>query len=225
MLESMYCGDEQIEAKYLQNFSPEERVVFFRHIHRNNQYMDEYQEKLDKMIAEDSTAIFSNELATPNSSLDIKYVLNRIAANDPRDIAFTLGETDAMYLRQNPDRLALDIANAFHKNNVCKTVVLRGLGLTDRGMVPLLRALSHNQLTLLDISNNDIAEKSIQTLEHILADPNTKWERVKLGKIKLDKVQEGALAKQPKLSFEAITPLSQKIRLKWNNILSATRMR
>ncbi|MBP5344102.1 MAG: hypothetical protein J6Y85_03420 [Alphaproteobacteria bacterium] len=208
MLEDIYCGTENIEGKYLDNFSPEEIVVFLQHIKKQRRHMSEYQQKLDALIAEDSPAIFANFLTTPNSALDIKYVLNRIAANDPRDPALELSALDAV---DNPDRLALDIAKAFHNNTVCTTVILQDLGLTANGIEPLLRAFHHKHLSKLDISGNKIGE-SLPTLIHILDDPNTHWEEVRLGKIHPDPEQKEALEKHQNVSFVAVTPLTTKIR-------------
>lgn len=206
MFEAMYSGEEEIEAKYLYNFSPNEKRRFIRHIQREQKIMAEYQRKLDKLIAEDPPNIFANCLTSSNGELDIKYILNRIAANDPRDTCFELSAVDGL---KRPDWWALRIADAFRNNTVCSTVVLQNLDLTTNGIEPLLRTFRHKKLGLLDISGNKIGE-SLPTLMQILEDPNTQWEKVRLGKIPLNSEQKKSLEQHENVSFVALPP-KQKV--------------
>ena len=161
--------DHTMEERYLHNFSDKEKEVFCHQHEKWEKNMAEYKGKLYELIFSDSPAIFANYEPKPNTFLEIKYVLNRIKANDPRDTAFELRPMDKV---PNADRLALDIANAFRENTVCKKVILSGIGLTDKGAVPVLRTLRHNQLDLLDIKNNKLENNSFQTIDEILSNPN-----------------------------------------------------
>ena len=126
--------------------------------------------------------------------MEIKYVLNRIAANDPRDWSLDLTTGDDV---RNADRLALDIAKAFHNNTRCKRVIIAGIGLTDNGMIPLLRALSKKELSCVNISGNKITDKSLEVLDAILANPETKWKHVGLGEIRITPQRAESLKKHP----------------------------
>ena len=190
--------DHTVEEKFLHNFSDKEKAIFYQQHEKWDKRMAEYKGKLYEAIFSDSPAIFANYEPKANTFLEIKYVLNRIAANDPRDTAFELGPMDEVL---NADRLALDIAKFFRGNTVCKKVILSGIGLTDNGAVPVLRALRHNQLDLLDIENNKLENNSFQTIDEILSNPENKWEKVYLGKIKVTPEQQRALEKHKNLSF------------------------
>ena len=208
MLEALLSGDEQIEEKYLHNFSEGEKEAFRSHVKRSRKHMAKYQARLDALIAEDSPAIFCNDDPKPICELDVKYVLNRIAANDPRDTAFELGRGD---LIQPADWWALEIAKAFQNNTVCHRVILQDLGMTEKGLAPILHMLRRKRLSVLDIRGNKMKDP-VSLLGGVLSDPTTHWEEVRLGKIKLAPDQSKELAKYPNLSFNAVTPLSTKVR-------------
>ena len=199
--------DHTVEEKYLHNFSLEEKKRFYRHHEKWEEHIATYQSKIDELVFFNSAAIFANYEPEPNTFLEIKYILNRIAANDSRDTAFELGSMDRI---SNVDRFALDIAKAFRGNTVCKKVILNGIGLTDNGAVPVLRALRHNQLGLLDVKNNKLGNESIQTIDEILSNPETKWGKVSLGQIQTTPEQKSALERHQNLSFIAV-PQRQKI--------------
>ena len=199
--------DHTVEEKYLQNFSFEEKRSFYRQHEKWEKDMVKYNAKLHELIFSDSPAIFANYEPKPNTFLEIRYILNRIKANDPRDTAFELGPMDNI---PNADRLALDIAKAFHGNTVCKKVILSGIGLTDNGAVPVLRALRNNQLDLLDVENNKLGNESIQTIDGILSNPEHKWHRINLGPIQTTPEQKKALERHQNLSFVSVSP-KQKI--------------
>ena len=195
--------DHTIEERYLHNFSAKEKKEFYRQHRKWVQHMGKYAGKVMELICLDSPAIFANCEPEPNTFLDIKYILNRIAANDPRDTDFELGAMDPVL---DADRLALDIARAFRNNTNCKKVILNKIGLTDNGMLPILYALRTKKLDLLDIGNNKLADKSVQVLDDILSDSENKWEKVNLGKIRVNAEQKKALEKHEKLSFVPVFP-------------------
>ena len=212
--------DCTIEDRYLKNFSQKEKEIFYHQQTAKQKALNRYKEQLLNLVYSDSNAIFSNDEPKPNTALEIKYILNRIAANDPRDKSFTLGAVDSVYSVWNSDRLALDIARAFRTNTMCKTIILSDLGLTDKGMMPILRTLRQKELDTLDIRGNKISAESIETLDHILADPKTKWKRVVLGKIKLTPEQNEALSKYANLYFMSAKPLAQHLRESFGHILN-----
>ena len=114
--------DHSVEEKYLYNFSQEEKEFFYRQQKHKIDTIAKYQGKLNELMFSDSNAIFANyEPTEANTPLEIKYILNRIAANDPRDIAFELGKFDGI---KNGDAWAPYIAKALQNNAHCKTIVL-----------------------------------------------------------------------------------------------------
>lgn len=206
--------DNSVEERYLYNFSPDERRTFYHTQQKIQKHMIIYRQKLMQLLDSNSPAIFANYEPRPNSILQIKYVLNRIAANDRRDTAF---EVSAMDQIPNPDRLALDIAKAFYANTLCQTVVLHSIGLTDNGMIPILHALSSKKLSLLNIMGNKITEKSFQTLNNILEDPKTKWDHVQLGQIHVTKDLENSLKAHPNVSFKTYSPSLERLKYRFSS--------
>lgn len=196
--------DHTIEEKYLHNFSSEEKKEFYRQHEKWEKDMAKYKVKLYELMSSDSPAIFGNWEPKSNTSLEIRYVLNRIAANDPRDTSFELSLMDAI---PNADRLALDIAKAFRNNTVCKKVVLNEIGLTDNGLLPILHVLKTKQLDLLDIGSNKLTNESIHILDSLLSDPETKWGYVNLGEIQINSDQKMTLAQHKNLVFVPVTPI------------------
>ena len=208
MLEALYLGSEQVEDKYLHNFSEEEKNAFRLHIQKEQEFSERIKAELGRMIAEGCSMEF-NEHNNPRAStaLDIKYALNRIAANDPHALDFHLSTVD-MGAIGNPDRLALDIARAFRNNTNCKYVTLNSIGLTDNGMIPILHSLP-SELYKLDIAGNNITDKSVEALAGALDNPHNKWNEVNLGEVQLTSEQEKALEKHPNLYFENVKPETQ----------------
>jgi len=208
MLEALYLGSEQVEDKYLHNFSEEEKNAFRLHIQKEQEFSERIKAELGRMIAEGCSMEF-NEHNNPRAStaLDIKYALNRIAANDPRALDFHLSKVDVDAIG-NPDRLALDIARAFRNNTNCKYVILNSIGLTDNGMLPILQSLP-SELSELDIAGNNITDKSLEVLVTTMASLKNKWGEVNLGKVSLTSEQEKALEKHPNLYFENVKPETQ----------------
>jgi len=202
MLEDVLEGESPIEEKYLHNFTPTEKRRFYRRVGRSIEAMAKYQAKLNQLMFEESPALFrNNDPSGFSSAEEIKYALNRIEANDPRETTLDLGPGDEVY---PPDRLALDIAKAFRNNTLCRTIILN-MGLTANGLAPILRALHHKDLFELDIQGNEISE-SLPTLMPILDDPNTAWGKVRLGKIRLEPEQKEALEKHENVSFTVLPP-------------------
>ena len=161
--------DLTIEEKYLHNFSEAEKKRLFMSVSERRAAVAKKERQLaEKIAADDPNPFISWTIPLGHIACEIKYVLNRIAANDPKGIAFELTHGDSV---QNADRLALDIANSFRNNTVCNKVVLSHIGLTDNGMVPLLHALSGKKLYLLDIAGNQVTDKSLKVLDTILANP------------------------------------------------------
>ena len=208
MLEGLYLGSEQVEKKYLHNFSREEKKVFCLHIQKEQEFSKRIKQKLDRLMAEDCSAVFreGEDGPRPSTALDIKYTLNQIAANDPRVSIFGLSGVDAI---DNPDRLALDIAKAFRNNTNCKIIYLNGIGLTDNGMLPILRTLGKKELYELGIMGNQITGKSLDALVTIMSRLGKRWGIVNLGKVQLTPEQEYALERYPNLSFEKVKPETQ----------------
>ena len=191
--------DRTIEEKYLHNFSPKERELFYQEQRAKWDALARYQGKLNELMFSESKAIFANDEPTVASSpLEIKYVLNRIAANDPRDRAFELGKMDCVV---NGDEWAGFIAQSFKNNTHCKMVILNHIGLTDAGLIPILESLKDNELSLLNIAGNKATSKSFQKIDEILSNPQNKWGKVCLGKIKTTPELANSLTKHPKLSF------------------------
>ena len=200
--------DHSVEEKYLYNFSDKEKKVFYQQQNEWHSHMNQYEMNLMSLIYLDSSEIFENWISERNSSLEIKYVLNRIAANDERDTALELNEYDGVL---RADKLALHIAKSFQKNTLCKKIILHQIGLTDRGMLPLLRVLRHKELDFLDISGNKITDRTVSMITDILANPNTRWKEIRLGKVRLSQKQRESLKKYPNVSFVTLVPLSERL--------------
>ena len=191
--------DRTIEERYLYNFSPAEKAAFIRHETRQHELLAEYQLKLDTLMAEGSTAIFrNNDPSIPTDPLEIKYILNRIAANDPRDTSFELGAIDDI---SNGDQYAIQIARSFQTNTACKIVILGHMNLTDKGLLPILSVLRKKELLTLDISGNPLTDKSFARIDRISREPNNLWHHVKLGTVELSPERALAFKKNPYISF------------------------
>jgi len=208
MLEDLYFGSKPPKEEYMHNFSEEEKAAFRSYIQAKQECLAQARSTLARMIAEGGTMEFNEHNdPRPSTALDIKYALNRIAANDPHALDFSLSKVDAEAIG-NPDRLALDIAKAFRNNTNCKYVTLNGIGLTDNGMLPILRSLP-SELYKLDIAENNITDKSVETVSTRLASLENKWQTVNLGKIQVTSEQEKVLARHPNLYFESVQPETQ----------------
>ena len=199
--------DRTIEEKYLYNFSLKERELFYKEQRAKWDSLARYQGKLNELMFSESEAIFANYEPRPSSTLEILYVLNRIAANDPRDTAFELGKIDYVI---NADQWAPIIARSFKKNTHCKTVVLNQIGLTDEGLLTILESLKDNELSLLDIAGNQATNRSWSKVDEILSDSQNKWEKVCLGKIKTTPELANSLAKHSNLSFNYVACSMQR---------------
>ena len=193
--------DHTVEEKYLDHFSEKEKKVFYRQQSRKVQTLLEYEAQLKTLVNSESPAIFGNWEPRPNTALEIKYILNRIAASDPRDISFELGRMDDV---PNPQQLTADFVRAFRSNTVCQTVILHDIDLTDREIMPILDVLKDKKLSLLDISGNNIADRTLGKIDQILSNPQVKWGQIILGKVKTNKDQADSLKKYANLSFEPI---------------------
>ena len=162
--------DHSVEEKYLYNFSSKEKIEFSCQQRAWRTAMNSYMVSLNTLINLDSNAIFGDFEPEPNTFLEIRYVLNRIAANDIRDTIFEVSDVDNV---RKANKLALQVARSFQKNTVCKKIILHKVGLTDRDMLPVLRVLRHKELDLLDISGNKKTDRTLDVLKAILVDPNT----------------------------------------------------
>ena len=213
MLEDLYLGSKPPKEEYMDNFSEEEKVVFRTYIQEKQAFSEQVRSYLARQVADGCSMEFK-ERHDPKAStaLDIKYALNRIAANDPHALDFSLSKVDANVI-ENPDRLALDIAKAFRGNTHCKYVTLNGIGLTDNGMVPILRSLPL-ELHELDIAGNNITDKSVEVVSTRLASSENKWQAVNLGKIQVTPGQEKVLARYPNLYFESTTSSPSSLETK-----------
>lgn len=214
--------DHSVEEKYLYNFSDKEKKEFCAQQRSLRKAMNDYEINLRSLVYLNSDSIFGDFGPEGNTSLEIKYVLNRIEANDSRDTVFELCDLDNV---RNADKLALRMAKAFHKNTICTRIFLHKIGVSDRGLLPLLRVLRHKKLNLLDISGNEITNRTICMVEKILANPNTQWKDVRLGKITLSRKQRESLKKYPNLSFTALIPLSERLRDRWSRLFFKHRER
>ena len=215
MLEDLYFGSKPPKEEYMHNFSKEEKATFRSYIQAKQECLAQARSTLARMIAEGGTMEFNEHNdPRPSTVLDIKYALNRIAANDPHALDFSLSKVDAEAIG-NPDRLALDIAKALRNNTNCKYVTLNGIGLTDNGMVPILRSLP-SELTRLDIAGNHITDKSLEVLVTIMANLKNKWDEVNLGEVSLTSEQEKALEKHPNLYFESAKSSKAQIQTPTN---------
>lgn len=181
MLEDLYGESGEIEEKYLSNFSVEEKVALYHQQQARKNALQDHETRLLSLIYKGAPVFFSSCNPEKKSALEIRYILNKIAANDPRDTTFALHRIDCV---ANADRLALQIAKAFQTNSVCQHVVLNNIGLTDKGMLPILSVLQNKELRMLDIGENKISDESFQAIETILSNPENKWHQVKLGRIK-----------------------------------------
>ena len=203
--------DNTIEDKYLHNFSLSETVKL-RRIKAQRETLLAFQRRhFDQALATNSAEIMVEFDGHRHDALEIKYILNRIAANDPRDWSLDLTTGDDV---GKADRLALDIAKAFHNNTHCERVIVAGIGLTDNGMIPLLRALSKKELSCVNISGNKITDKSLEVLDAILSNPETKWKHVGLGEIRITPQRAESLKKHPNtdVTFEQKTLKAAALR-------------
>ncbi len=200
MLEDLYLGSKPPKEEYMHNFSEEEKAAFRLHIQKEQEFSERVKTQLGHIMAGCSMEFYEYNDPRPSTALDIKYALNRIEANDPNALEFSLSKVDTNVIG-NPDRLALDIAKAFRHNTTCGYVTLNSIGLTDNGMLPILHALSKKELQLLDIAGNKITTKSVEAVSTSLASLENKWRVVNLGKIPLSSAQEKVLARHPNLSF------------------------
>jgi len=190
--------DRTVEEKYLYNFSDQEKKDFIAAQQKRQEELSQYRMRFNRLIAYGTSGIFSNYEPRSTTPLEIRYILNRIAANDPRDQAFELGWVDSIL---NGDQYALQIARAFQNNTVCHRVVLRDIGLTDKGMAPILSSLKDKDLSLLDIGGNKLTEESFRTIDHIFAHPQNAWQHVRLGMIDLTSERAESFRRNPHISF------------------------
>lgn len=208
MLEAVYCREEEIEDRYLSNFSEKEKNRFRRHIEKVRKIVADHQIQWNMMVAIDSPTRCGQRVTLPSHLLELKYILNKIAANDPQNTALELRKENGC---KAPDRLALDIAQAFKNNTHCKRVVLQGIGLTDNGVLPLLSAFRHKKLLFLDLSGNQLTDTSYQAIDRVLSDSETQWDYVRLGNVTTTLKTVKALRQHPNLAFVSIPPKTRCI--------------
>ena len=97
----MFDVTESIENGYLWNFSPTEQRRFRRQHKRRQAEYYHFQGKLLAMVATDDPAIFANYDPHPSTPFEIKYTLNRIYLNDPRETEFLLNSQDPIAWDKN----------------------------------------------------------------------------------------------------------------------------
>ena len=200
--------DRTIEIKYLHNFSSGEKVSFYHQQRARKKAAREYAETWHHLTGSTNAIPVVNYEPQNSSALEIKYILNRITANDPRDTTFELGRLDSV---SNADRLALEIAKAFCTNSTCRKVVLKNIGLTDKGLLPILSVLQRKKLVLLDIAGNKFTDESFRVIEGVLSNPKTEWSQVNLGSIRMSPERATSLSQYSNVVFQNWSPVGGKI--------------
>ena len=215
MLEAVYCGEEEIEDRYLHNFSEKEKNCLRRHIQKVRKIVSEHQIQWNMMVAIDSPIHYGQGVTLPSHVLELKYILNKIAANDPKNTTFELRKGNRV---KAPDRLALDIAKAFKNNTHCQRVVLQGMGLTDEGLLPLLSTFRKKKLLFFDLSGNNLTDMSYQAIDRVLSDSETQWDYVRLGNVTTTLETVKALRAHENLSFISIPPKTRRIQGRFDRL-------
>ena len=229
----MFDVTESIEEGYLWNFSSAEKSRFIRqHQSRQSSYY-KYNAKLAAMVATDEPAIFENDEPRPSTPLEIKYTLNRIHMNDPRETELLLNQNDPVADKKNP--YAETIPWAFEDNTYCQTVVLNGArtadgwrsrGFNDAEAVQILDVLSDKKLTEFTFSSYPLlTDRTYQKIADILGNPDNHWAHVTLGKISVDEKIADSYQKSGKVSFVRIAePQKSPFRSFLSSLLSRERI-
>ena len=79
-----------------------------------------------------------------------------------------------------------------------------GINLTDKGALTILEVLRHKELSVLNLSQNNLTDESFQMLDDILSDPQNKWTTVELGNVKMDSKMAQSLSKHKNLIYTPI---------------------
>ena len=216
----MFDVTESIEEAYLWNFTPTERVRFRREHKRKQARFWKYNQKLFESVAIDDKGIFSNDEPDPSTRFEIKYTLNRIHLNDPRETELTLSSLDPISTKKMP--YARTIPWAFEDNTYCQTVVLNGVqteegwhsrGFNDNEADQILDVLSKKKLDEFTFSSYPLlTDRTYQKIANILENPDNRWDHVTLGKISVDEKIADSYQRSGKVSFVRVIEPAKPIR-------------
>ena len=210
----MFDATESIEKGYLWNFSRSERQSFYHEHQQREKQLGYYNAKLHIMVAMNDPAIFSNDEPHPSSPLEIKYTLNRIYMNDPREKELLLNQNDPVSNKDNS--FVKSVVWAFEDNTFCKKVVLNGVrfsfgwhkrGFNDDEATQILDALSDKKLTELTFTSYPLlTDKTYQKIANIITHPRNSWAHITLGRIPVSSDIADRYSKTEKVSFTRIEP-------------------
>lgn len=149
--------DCTIEERYLLNFTDLEKRLFRR-----------------KRAEKANQPELANTL--PISPLEVRYILNRIYFDDPRDTAFTLGPKDKIV---NGDAIAIRMGVAFSENTHCQEVRMDSVNLTDWGAGLILETFKKKSLNVLSLKGNDkLTDSTFEQIDRMLSEPQNSWKQV-----------------------------------------------
>ena len=207
----MFDISESIEEGYLWNFSPAERRRFYSQHQEKQASMQQYNAKLFAMVATDEPAIFGND-DHPSSPLEIKYTLNRIHMNDPRETELLLNAIDPVAPKQEP--YPKKLVWAFEDNTFCQRVVLNGIrsrdgwssrGFNDEEASDVLDVFSDKKLTELTFASFPLlTDVTYLKIANIVSRPDNRWTHVTLGHIPVAPDIAGTYNRTGKVSYTRI---------------------
>ena len=187
----MFDITESIENAYLWNFSRTERRQFYCQQRARQAQMRHYNAKLHAMVTSDEPAIFSNDEPHPSTPLEIKYTLNRIHMNDPRETELLLSAIDPVAPKKAPYEKAL--VWAFEDNTYCQTVVLNGIrsqkgwfsrSFNDEEASQVLDVLSDKKLKEFTFSSFPLlTDTTYVKIANMVSRSDNHWTHVTLGAI------------------------------------------
>ena len=208
----MFDVTQSIEEKYLWNFSPLERALFHWQHRARQEKFGRYEQKVFELIATDSPAIFANYEPKPSTSFEIKYTLNRIRLNDPRETELTLSHIDPIPSKRLS--YAKLISWAFKDNTYCQTVVLNGVlakegwhsrGFNDLEAEKILDVLSDKKLKEFTFTSYPLlTDVTYLKIGNILARSDNHWSHVTLGDIAIPSDIANLYERTGKVSFRRI---------------------
>jgi len=209
----MFDVTESIEDKYLWNFSSRDAKCFrYQHLARQRALRD-YEAKVHEFVVTDNPAIFANYEPRPSTLFEIKYTLNRISANDPRETELRLSYLDPPSSQKIP--YAKSISWAFEDNTHCQTVILNGVrtqekwcvtrGFNDSEADQILDVLSTKKLKEFSFTSYPLlTDVTYLKIANILAQPKNRWQHVTLGKIPVAWDIADSYEKSGRVSFTRI---------------------
>ena len=215
----MFEYNEEIEDKYLWNFTSAEKK-HFHHEHRQlQQDLVQYQGKLYELMAEDSPAIFANYDPKASSALSIKYTFNRLYADDSRETELCLNYSDPAAPRNAP--YVDQIIWALKDNTNCRRIVLNGVrtketwwrsrGINDREASVLLDMLASKKLSELTIAHYPLlTDHTYSKMADIISHSSNRWDILILGSIRCSKSTQKRLLQSNKVQFSRICPEQER---------------